>query len=64
MKIAYFRYGNPTPDSTDLNIQCPDLGTNVTYINVNITKTGIAGNFLSEKRGGPGGGGGKRDRLG
>ncbi len=32
MTIAYFGYGNPTPDSTDLTVQRPDFGTNVTCI--------------------------------
>ena len=42
MTIAYFGYGNPTPDSTDLTVQRPDLtvqrpdfGTNVTYMDEN-----------------------------
>jgi hypothetical protein len=32
MTIAYFGYGNPTPDSTDLTVQRPDFGTSITYI--------------------------------
>ena len=32
MTIAYFGYGNPTPDSTDLTVQRPDFGTVVTYL--------------------------------
>jgi hypothetical protein len=31
MTIAYFGYGNPTHDTTDLTIQGPDFGTNVTW---------------------------------
>jgi hypothetical protein len=35
MTIAYFGYGNPALDSTDLTIQRPDFGTNVTYMDEN-----------------------------
>ncbi len=32
MTFAYFGYRNPMPDSTDLTVQRPNFGTNVTFI--------------------------------